>query len=304
MEVAPHPALRVPAPGDSGREVPWAERVRLPDGTPVLMSNAAEWLAESAGEVDVELLALPYPALCRLARFLPEIASEVPLRATLRELLATYAPPGAALAVEAGCGIGPDLPALRTVADAVIALDGTISSARVARSLVAGEAVPLLARREGRRFTTAEDVARAPLSGVTVIVGNAMEMPLRDACADVVLAANLVDSIYDPLRLISELDRVLAPGGLLLLTSPFAWEDGITPPEAQLGGSTIPAFAALGSEAALQAVLRGETPWLSSLRYELLETRDVAWTLRDHARGTSTYDVHVLAARKPPLPGS
>ncbi|MCB9731316.1 MAG: methyltransferase domain-containing protein [Deltaproteobacteria bacterium] len=297
-DAPPHAALRVPAPDDGTREVPWSERVALPDGTPVLMPNAAAWLAESAGEVDAELLALPYPTLCRLARVLPEIGAEVPLRTALREVLATHAPDGARLAVEAGCGVGPDLPALRAVADAVVAVDGGVANARVARALVRGEAVAGLARHEGRSFATGEDIVRAALDGVTVVVGNALELPLRDACADVALAANLVDSIRDPLRLIAELDRVLRPGGLLVLTSPFAWDDRITPPEAQLGGSTIPAFAAMGSEAALAAILRGETPWLSHLRYAILETRDVPWTLRDHARATSTYDVHLLVARK------
>ena len=37
---------------------------------------------------------------------------------------------------------------------------------------------------------------------------------------------------------------------------------------------------------------------MPQLRYEVLEQHDVPWTLREHARAVTHYDVHVLVAKK------
>lgn len=48
-------------------------------------------------------------------------------------------------------------------------------------------------------------------------------VPLRDASADVVLLLEVLEHVPDPSRLLREVARVLRPGGLLLLATPFVW---------------------------------------------------------------------------------
>jgi len=294
-----HPALRVPVPGDGAGEGAWEQVRCTPDGTPLLVADPEASLAAAGEAATAPFDALPFPAMRGLAHYLPGVVDgDAPLRVAVRQALARHAPGGARLAVEAGCSVGPDLRALRAVAEAVVGFDARVEAARVARALLRGEAVPLPERREGRSFRIEGHITLPREEGITVVVGDALDPPLRAEVADIVLAVNLIDTVPAPLTLLGQLDAILAPGGLLILTSPFAWRDDITAPERQLGGGTVPALVEMGSEAALRAILRGETPWLRHLAYEELETWDVPWALRDHARARFTYDVHGLVARK------
>lgn len=296
----PHPALRVPVPEDGAGSGPWSSVPWTPDGVPILMADPESYLATVGDDAARPLDEVSFEALAYLARYLPTaLEPGAALRVAVRDALTRFAPLGSALGVEFGCSVGADLPALRAVCNAAIGVDGSVVGARAARAVVAGEVVPRLTRVEGRSFTSAPPVVRAALDGVTVVVGNALDPPVFAGCADVVMAVNLLDTVSEPVNLLGQLDAVLRPGGLLLLASPFSWQDGVTPPEEQLGGGTIPALAALGSPEAVLAILRGETPLLPHLAYEILETtEDVPWSLRDHARCAFHYSSWLVAARK------
>eukprot|EP00741_Cyanophora_paradoxa_P004606 tig00000821_g4470.t1 len=54
--------------------------------------------------------------------------------------------------------------------------------------------------------------------------------------ADIVLGANLIDRLHTPSAFLEALPRLLKPGGLLVLTSPYTWMTDFTPKEAWLGG--------------------------------------------------------------------
>lgn len=48
---------------------------------------------------------------------------------------------------------------------------------------------------------------------------------------DLVLAANLIDRVRDPKKLLQKvLPALVRPGGLVLLTSPYTWSKEFTPP--------------------------------------------------------------------------
>jgi SAM-dependent methyltransferase len=56
--------------------------------------------------------------------------------------------------------------------------------------------------------------------GVHKVIGDAVALPLADGVADVVVATAVIEHLDDPARLIREARRVLAPGGVLVVTTP------------------------------------------------------------------------------------
>lgn len=60
----------------------------------------------------------------------------------------------------------------------------------------------------------------APTNNTTVVL-DAVALPFRDASLDAVLALEVLEHIPQPQRMLAEADRVLAPGGMLILTTPF-----------------------------------------------------------------------------------
>lgn len=53
---------------------------------------------------------------------------------------------------------------------------------------------------------------------------------------DLVVAANLIDRLYDPAKFLDEIGRRIVPGGVLVLTSPYTWLEEHTPKPQWLGG--------------------------------------------------------------------
>lgn len=60
-----------------------------------------------------------------------------------------------------------------------------------------------------------------PYAGIRVVCDLEDDLPLRDASADVVLLANLLEHVREPNALLRECHRILKPGGVLLGTVPF-----------------------------------------------------------------------------------
>lgn len=55
------------------------------------------------------------------------------------------------------------------------------------------------------------------------VVGDAQRLPFPDASFGVILCSEVFEHIPDPMRAAAEFERVLKPGGLLLLTTRFAF---------------------------------------------------------------------------------
>ena len=53
---------------------------------------------------------------------------------------------------------------------------------------------------------------------------------------DLILAANLIDRLYDPAKLLNSIHSRIKPGGLLMITSPYTWLADHTKKEAWIGG--------------------------------------------------------------------
>lgn len=58
------------------------------------------------------------------------------------------------------------------------------------------------------------------LEGVRKAQGDALALPVRSQCTDAVIATAIIEHIPDAARFLRECQRVLRPGGLLVLTTP------------------------------------------------------------------------------------
>jgi len=129
------------------------------------------------------------------------------------------------LIVDAGCGVG------RIMSDAarlaprgtVLAFDASLAMLEFARRVAAGESIDVVLPDYG--FPSLR-VARPPSPNVVLARADVEDLPLIDACADVVLSVNIVDRLpHGPEIAFRECHRILRPGGTLIFTDPFNWTE-------------------------------------------------------------------------------
>ena len=65
------------------------------------------------------------------------------------------------------------------------------------------------------------DSRRAP--GSVDVIAGAYEIPLDDGCAETILMSAVLEHLEQPARALAEAQRLLAPGGHLILTTPLFW---------------------------------------------------------------------------------
>ena len=51
------------------------------------------------------------------------------------------------------------------------------------------------------------------------------DLPVADASVDAILCSQVLEHVFEPTDFLRELNRVLRPGGSLLLTVPFVWDE-------------------------------------------------------------------------------
>lgn len=191
-------------------------------------------------------------------------------------------------AVELGCSVGRFVAELAAGAERVVGVDLQFGSLRRARRLLAGEPVAYARRVAGRHYARATITPGAAATNVALVCGDALDPPLVPEHFDRVVALNLLDSVRQPRQLLSVLDGLCAPGGEILVSSPYSWQSGVVA-EAERFGGADPA-------AELTRILRAG----DDLRrpYAIEDERDLPWTLRRDARSVVAYRIHYVRARK------
>lgn len=149
---------------------------------------------------------------------------------------------------------------------------------------------------------TASALRQARAHGVAAVRGDVLRVPLRDGCADVVAAGEILEHVTDLRAAVREIGRVLAPGGLLVLDTlaatrrcravaiglaervPGLAPRGVHDPALLVDRDLLVRCAA---EAGIRLRLRGIRPSATDL---------VAWALRrrEHVRMVPVRDTGVL----------
>jgi len=185
--------------------------------------------------------------------------------------------PAQARALDLGCAVGRSSFELARHCAEVIAIDFSTQFIELANRLRQRGSLPYKSVEEGelrraRRAVVPPDIDRRRVKFET---GDAMRLRPDLGKFDVVLMANLIDRLEQPLRCLERLPGLLRPGGQLIVASPYTWLASYTPRRNWLGG-----FARTGRPARTFAALRR----ILSPHFKLVRRRDVPFLLREHAR--------------------
>jgi 5-histidylcysteine sulfoxide synthase/putative 4-mercaptohistidine N1-methyltranferase len=111
---------------------------------------------------------------------------------------------------------------------------------------------------------------------VSFVQGDACNLKDNHCDYDLVVAANLIDRLYDPMKFIETIGQRIVPGGLLVLTSPYTWLADHTPRAQWLGGFKRDGERYTTLDALRECLARDFVP--------VGEPRDVPFVIRETAR--------------------
>lgn len=237
--------------------------VTAPKGSAIYESPGAvsEYLLFHYGDADAILGGLPGPveAVGFAKRLVTELAAEIP---------------GDAVALDVGCAVGATAFELSKSCASVTGVD--FSSAFIDAALdvkISGHACGSK-RVEGHRvdtFSASLDAGVRP-ERVAFEVGDACALRGDLGVFDVVVAANLICRLPDPMVFLERLPDLVRAGGQLILTTPFTWMEDYTPVEKWLG-------AMPDSESSFEALAAVLEP-----AFCLEFTKDLPFLIREHRR--------------------
>jgi SAM-dependent methyltransferase len=191
-------------------------------------------------------------------------------------------------AVELGCSAGRIVAELAKGAKHVVGIDVNASILARAKRLLDGETVTYQRRMIGTSYEEATVSGIAlDASRFTLVSGDALDPPLVPGHYDRVVALNVLDAVPHPRQLLAVMSGLCAPGGELIIASPYQWHDGVVAVEERFGGAD-PAGELV------RILTSGEL----GVPYVILEQAEVPWALRRNARSTITFQSHYVRARK------
>jgi 5-histidylcysteine sulfoxide synthase/putative 4-mercaptohistidine N1-methyltranferase len=111
---------------------------------------------------------------------------------------------------------------------------------------------------------------------IEFVQGDAHNLKARFTGYDLVLAANLLDRLYDPARFLAAIHERINPGGLLVIASPYTWLEEFTKKANWVGG--------VRRAGEPFTTLQGLDEQLAPRFRRLGEPRDIEFVLRETAR--------------------
>ena len=135
-------------------------------------------------------------------------------------------------ALDIGCSVGRFSFELACVAHEVLGIDNSIQFIEAARAIARKKSVRLSVRESGDTFRKCNVTLPKPLGAGSVHfkVGSALNLlPFCTSPFQIVAAVNLLCRIPFPRKFLQELSSIVAPGGQLILASPYSWLEEYTP---------------------------------------------------------------------------
>lgn len=180
-------------------------------------------------------------------------------------------------ALDLGCAVGGASFELARTFGEVVGADWSQAFVDAAEGLRRDGEASYFLRHEGelgedRRVVLDPAIARDRLRFERA---DAQEPPAHWGAFDAALLANLVDRLGDPAACLARLPGLIAPGGLVLVTTPYTWLAEYTPRERWLGGVMRDGVPVRGFDG-LRAGLEGE--------FELVRQLDLPFVIREHVR--------------------
>jgi len=184
-------------------------------------------------------------------------------------------------ALDLGCAVGRASFELARRFERVTGMDFSIRFIESATRIKTEGVLPYLMTEEGeimsRNLASLEELG---LDGcrenVAFSRADACDLPEQCNGYDLVLAANLIDRLHSPRRFLAGIGRMINPGGLLVITSPYTWMEEFTSREEWLGG-----YLENGAEV---TTLDGLAASLSSRFRMLCPPRDIPFVIRETRR--------------------
>ncbi|MCC7463129.1 MAG: 5-histidylcysteine sulfoxide synthase [Gammaproteobacteria bacterium] len=144
-------------------------------------------------------------------------------------------------AMDLGCAVGRSVFELARHFDRVVGVDFSARFIEQGVALARGDTLHYTAPEEGELVEyKATSLGALGLEQTAARVafwqGDACNLKPQFTGYDLILAANLIDRLYDPARFLGSIHERLNPGGLLVVASPYTWLVEHTPREKWLGG--------------------------------------------------------------------
>jgi putative 4-mercaptohistidine N1-methyltranferase len=175
-------------------------------------------------------------------------------------------------ALDLGCAVGRSSLELSRHFEQVIGLDFSARFIAAAKRMQTGKPLQIKVPREGNVPDEMELFSPTDLKTerVTFACGDACALPEDIRTFDLVLMANLIDRLPDPVACLNRMEKMVEPGGWLVITSPYTWLEEYTPRERWLGD--LPG----GTLSSLIALFQGS--------FVLRHTLDLPFLIREHRR--------------------
>ena len=184
-------------------------------------------------------------------------------------------------ALDLGCATGRATYELAKEFDEVEGIDFSVRFVQVGAKLKEEGYIAFSIRQEGdltqNKKVTIEELGYENLKEkVSFWQGDACNMKPNFTSYDLIMATNLIDRLYNPRLFLDTVSERLNTDGVLVITSPYTWQESSTSKEFWLGGFEDENGAQVKTIESLKNIL-GD-------KFELIHTQDLDFVIKETAR--------------------
>ena len=184
-------------------------------------------------------------------------------------------------ALDLGCATGRATYELAREFDEVEGIDFSVRFVQAGAKLKSDGYVAFSTKEEGElainKKVTIEELGYGKLKDkVSFWQGDACNLKANFNSYDLIMATNLIDRLYDPRLFLDKVDKRLNVDGVLVITSPYTWQESSTKKELWLGGYINENGEEVKTIDSLKNIL-GE-------KFELMHTQDLEFVIKETAR--------------------